>query len=1339
MEAFLRLARLAGALLALLFSASAFAQTTYTWIGAVDSRWGEPGNWSPIGTPQDGDSVAFPDGVPNRSQVNDLPAGRRLATIRFNSFGGFTIIGNPLVLTAGVSNGGGNVLGMPIALGSNAQFEGGTYMSSVDVGAYALRLLNYVTFNGPVSGTGQINGSYVTSMRFTGTHPFAGVIRGSVVLVGASLPNASLAPALEIPPMTALNGYGTVGGDATVNYVSPDGDQFDRPGILQVGNLTLTSPPPQFGGSGTVWVMIAGTTPGTQHDQVVATGSVSLGAQTMVQVTLAGGFTPTVGQEFTIIDNRGGSPVIGRFAGMPPDDVVTVGPYRFQVRYNGGDGNDVTLRCIFAPNMWTGAVDNRWATPGNWSAGTPRDGDSLLFPGAAPQLLLYNDLPPTRLAGIVFATTNGPGLRYRIAGNTVSMREGGTILDADAVTFDAPVSLLTSAQVQGGTFNGPVTVTAGPVSILRTVFFNGPLSGFGEITTDYLSPAHFTGTHSFSGTVRGGMMLLGADLPAANLAAPFAYPFSLLRGNGRVGGTVNANFVTPSGDISLATPGRLEVGSLIFPSGGPGGGNIDIKIRGTSPGMGYSQVSAFSADLGNSTSLSVNLVGGYIPAANEVFTVLEIRGSAPAVGTFLGLLEGATLTIGPVKFRVSYVGGDGNDITLTSLQPPKVWSGAVDNKWSTPGNWTDGQPPVAGDAINLPAFALNPYMNNDLPAGTAFTSIVTATSSGSVVTGSYRLAGNAITLTRELRNGSAITFQVPVAIQGDVAIDGGTFDGPFEVGPHILRITGSPQFNGSVGGTGNIFVAYINNPRFTGTHSFSGVIRGSLVLLGASLPNASLLTGVDFGLGSLMGYGSIGETVITNFVAPYGPAPGSPGVLDVGHLTLRSDPVASSSMSFHIAGSPGGLGHDQVTVRGLFEIGTNATLSVSLAAAFVPTLNETYVLVSKAGTLPAIGTFLGLPEGAELTLQSVYRFRVSYRGGDGNDVTLTSLNGKNPTATTLVSSPNPSRPGDTVTLTATVTRTGGNALEPLPAGYVRFWSGGTVALVSLVNGVATLELSTMATGSHVWRAEYPGDGFNGGSTSPPLTQIVSAQGTTTPGSDVVVEVTTTLPNGQPATVDMQFSNVTSSGTTTVSASTAGPLPPTGFQLGNPPIYFDVSTTATFGGTVTLCFGWTEGQFANEAAIGLWHYEGGSWVNVTTLLDTTANTVCGRTTSLSPFTLMEARFVFSGFRSPVTALPAYNAVKAGSAVPLKFSLGGNRGLGVLAAGSPASGVIACGTGATGGEITGTATAGGSALSYDASADQYTYTWKTEKAWAGTCRALVMRFTDGTEARAQFEMR
>ena len=112
------------------------------------------------------------------------------------------------------------------------------------------------------------------------------------------------------------------------------------------------------------------------------------------------------------------------------------------------------------------------------------------------------------------------------------------------------------------------------------------------------------------------------------------------------------------------------------------------------------------------------------------------------------------------------------------------------------------------------------------------------------------------------------------------------------------------------------------------------------------------------------------------------------------------------------------------------------------------------------------------------------------------------------------------------------------------------------------------------------------------------------------------------------------------------------------------------------------------------------------------------------------------FTFVGFGSPVSNIPVTNTAKAGQTIPMKFSLSGDQGLSILAAGSPVSTMIDCATvDANGSPIT-TAGPGLSELSYDATTDQYTYKWKTEKSWAGTCRQFVLTVTDGTVHRANF---
>ncbi len=109
--------------------------------------------------------------------------------------------------------------------------------------------------------------------------------------------------------------------------------------------------------------------------------------------------------------------------------------------------------------------------------------------------------------------------------------------------------------------------------------------------------------------------------------------------------------------------------------------------------------------------------------------------------------------------------------------------------------------------------------------------------------------------------------------------------------------------------------------------------------------------------------------------------------------------------------------------------------------------------------------------------------------------------------------------------------------------------------------------------------------------------------------------------------------------------------------------------------------------------------------------------------------------FTGFFPPVANPPGVNPAKAGSSVPLKFSLGGDRGLAILADGYPASVQVDCVTGAPLGSPAPTSSADGLTFANGA----YSYVWKTDKSWVGTCRQLQILLVDGTLHTARFSFK
>lgn len=117
----------------------------------------------------------------------------------------------------------------------------------------------------------------------------------------------------------------------------------------------------------------------------------------------------------------------------------------------------------------------------------------------------------------------------------------------------------------------------------------------------------------------------------------------------------------------------------------------------------------------------------------------------------------------------------------------------------------------------------------------------------------------------------------------------------------------------------------------------------------------------------------------------------------------------------------------------------------------------------------------------------------------------------------------------------------------------------------------------------------------------------------------------------------------------------------------------------------------------------------------------------------------ASYTFGGFMAPVSPYPTENVVRAGQSVPLQFSLGGDQGTAIFSSGFPESRPFTCDWTTVTGSSTEAMSAGASGAQYDASADSYTWVWKTDAAWAGTCRELVVRLADETVHRARFRFR
>jgi hypothetical protein len=159
-------------------------------------------------------------------------------------------------------------------------------------------------------------------------------------------------------PFASTNFAGTLrlnGGTLNANgNFAVAGGSLDGAGTFGANNFTGGNISPGISGAGqmnfsaglnlnsNVTLVIDGTGPvaGVSYDALSVTGAVVL-ANANLQITALPNFP--AGTIFTLINNDSTDAVIGTFAGLPENSVVTVGAQTFRIHYAGGTGNDVTL------------------------------------------------------------------------------------------------------------------------------------------------------------------------------------------------------------------------------------------------------------------------------------------------------------------------------------------------------------------------------------------------------------------------------------------------------------------------------------------------------------------------------------------------------------------------------------------------------------------------------------------------------------------------------------------------------------------------------------------------------------------------------------------------------------------------------------------------------------------------------------------------------------------------------------------------------------------------------------------------------------------------------------
>ncbi len=205
----------------------------------------------------------------------------------------------------------------------------------------------------------------------------------------------------------AIGAGGRLRGSGTINSETVAMDGLLTPG-RSAGALTFNGDL-AIGSSADVEMEIGGPTD-ADYDRVVVLGNVAVDGT--LDAFLINGYEPNPGDVFTLIDNQGGNPVTGTFTGMTNEHVFAAGSGFFRIRYDGGDGNDVTLEFESAGDADTDAdgIPDWWETL-HYNGPTNANPSALASNGVNTVLEAWiADLNPTNASSIFppIALSNAP-------------------------------------------------------------------------------------------------------------------------------------------------------------------------------------------------------------------------------------------------------------------------------------------------------------------------------------------------------------------------------------------------------------------------------------------------------------------------------------------------------------------------------------------------------------------------------------------------------------------------------------------------------------------------------------------------------------------------------------------------------------------------------------------------------------------------------------------------------------------------------------------------------------------------------------------------------------------
>jgi autotransporter-associated beta strand protein len=807
---------------------------------------------------------------------------------------------------------------------------------------------------------------------------------------------------------SALNGGGglTINADQSFVYEpTVAGPLTLGAGVLTLGNGTTTS----------IGTALAGT---ASQSAITSSSAASLAGTGVVNIYGITGVAPAVGTNSLITATGGldgGTYTLGTVYNNTNFTVSN-----FDRSTGTAISVDVASATALSGNVnWKGGLAGNtgvWAasngsTLSNWQVTDTVD--QPLAPGATADLVFSTATTPGTMVGMSL----GANMTVRSVTVNDTSTAFGLLGDGRALTITpaSPTTGLTIATgVQASTIAANVVLGADQTwtnHSANTLTVTGVISGSGNLTKAGTGRINLSGENTFDGDITLSAGTLGISFPTAN-RNDFTIPASATV---TLDASIDQRFDNNS-SYALAEKGGIAINdganlTLLMTTKGNGG---EYKASGALTGSGTLNIEG-SARFDNSSNTftgPINLNSGTVASRIIISSLADATslGSGDITLTTPGIGDGRTFRVdngatGNFTFtnrrfvlaggaqgagKTSIVYGTNSTLTIasniintsTAVRLLTLSGGVGPGSGTISGTISDST--NDGEALTVKHEGTGTWnLTNSLNSYTGGTQVGNGSNDGAVLgfaSGALGTTGNILAYRSTLRwlAGNTQDISARLLMFNDARTT--TLD---TNGNDVIFANAIGRSSDVVSTSlGNFAKAGLGTLTLQGTNTYTGTTRvtaGTLIVDG-SISNSSQ---TDVFSGTLGGIGTVGPLTIGNSSGSADAilAPGNGiGSIATGNLAFNSDGSYAVELNGTLETT------DVTNVTGTVTINAATTLTVNVTGTL--SAGQEYVIVSNDAADAVTGTFAGLAEDAVVGTYGGIDLRISYIGGDGNDIVL---------------------------------------------------------------------------------------------------------------------------------------------------------------------------------------------------------------------------------------------------------------------------------------------------------------------------------------------------------------